>query len=130
MIEPSKSHRPSFRLSILFAMLGTCVFLWGLGYKLSLYDVHQHSIHQIPVAKLISRDEDTGATERASLRAPALDPSPTGLLFGFMMVSAWIISDETTRAKNAKRDSFTPVSWSSLRSADLNAFFFRPPPTV
>jgi hypothetical protein len=43
--------------SLAFLGLGICVFGWGLGYKLSLYDQSQTPSHQIPNAKLLSRDE-------------------------------------------------------------------------
>ena len=44
-------------------MLGMCVFLWGFAYKLSLYDLHQLTVHRIPEAKLISKNEDARAVE-------------------------------------------------------------------
>ena len=58
---------------MLLVTLGMCVFFWGLGYKLSLYDLHRPSIHPIPAAKLMSRNEDPNATDsvRFSLVKPA-----------------------------------------------------------
>ena len=46
-----------------FLGLGFCVFAWGLQYKLSLYDPPQTASHQIPRAKLLSRDEQSGTVE-------------------------------------------------------------------
>jgi hypothetical protein len=59
----SKS-RP-FNLLGMLALLGLafCVFAWGLQYKLSLYDPPQTASHQIPTAKLLSRDEQSSTTE-------------------------------------------------------------------
>ena len=52
---------------MLLVTLGMCVFFWGLGYKLSLYDLHEASIHRIPDAKLLSRNEDPNATDSIRL---------------------------------------------------------------
>jgi hypothetical protein len=128
VIERTKTHYPSIRLSILLATLGTCVFLWGLGYKLSLYEVHEPSIHQIPVAKLMSRDEDTGASDRASIGLAASNQTPSSPLFGLMVVFCWMVPLAITEIKSEKRESRTPGF--SLRSSDLSAFFFRPPPSL
>src|ERR1700760_2046795 len=65
--ELSKSQHSSIRLSMLLVTLGVCVFFWGLGYKLSLYEFHQASVHRIPEAKLLSRNEDSSATDSARL---------------------------------------------------------------
>ena len=53
-----KTHRVSFgRLSLTFLSLALCVFAWGLQYKLSLYDPPQAASHQVPQAKLLSKNE-------------------------------------------------------------------------
>jgi len=44
-------------LAIGLAVLGLCVFAWGLKYKLSLYDPPRAVSHHIPAAKLLS-DKD------------------------------------------------------------------------
>ena len=46
-----------------FMALALSVFSWGLGYKLSLYDPPQSSSHQIPQAKLLSRDQEAATVE-------------------------------------------------------------------
>src|ERR1035437_7135880 len=50
--------------SLAFLGLAFCVFAWGLQYKLSLYDPPQTASHQIPKAKLLSRDEQSSTAER------------------------------------------------------------------
>jgi hypothetical protein len=47
------------------ALLGLAlsVFVWGLAYKLSLYEPPPH---QVPTAKLLSRDEQAGISTQAS----------------------------------------------------------------
>jgi len=51
---------------IVFAGLASCVFLWGLQYKLSLYETGQSS-HHVPMAKLLSRNELSDTTESSTL---------------------------------------------------------------
>ena len=43
--------------AIALPLLATCVFLWGLEYKLSLYFPPQTQYHQVPIAKLLSKNE-------------------------------------------------------------------------
>lgn len=126
--DPSKSNAYSTRLSILFVVLGTCVFLWGLGYKLSLYDVHESSVHRIPEAKLLSRNEDPNATGKATVRLAAILPFLPGLSL-FLTFAVWFGATLASKPNSGIRASQIPRPWSLLRSADLNAFFFRPPPT-
>lgn len=117
----------SIRLSILLVALGMCVFFWGLGYKLSLYETHQASFHQIPEAKLLSHNEDRNAVEgvrvclvKAEVRHQSSPSAPVILL--------WLLSVAALRANREW------LCFSNLRpwclSLDLirNALYFRPPP--
>ena len=63
VIEKSKPHFSSFRHSMLLVMLGVCVFLWGFGYKLSLYNIQEPTLHRVPEAKLLSKNEDSRAVD-------------------------------------------------------------------
>ena len=60
----SASHkiRPNLsRFSFVFLGLAISVFAWGLQYKLSLYDPPHSTSHEIPEAKLLSRNEQATA---------------------------------------------------------------------
>ena len=46
-----------------FFALAFCVFMWGLQYKLSLYDPPEAASHHIPTAKLLSKNERSSSTE-------------------------------------------------------------------
>src|SRR5579863_4348381 len=48
---------------IAYLGLAICVFTWGLQYKLSLYVPPHASSHQIPHAKLLSKNEQTETKE-------------------------------------------------------------------
>jgi hypothetical protein len=126
--DSSKSNAYSTRLCILFVALGTCVFLWGLGYKLSLYGVHESSVHRVPQAKFLSRDEDAGASDRKMIGLDENHSSRLGLLF-LLAAAGWFGATLAVKPNLGMRESRIPRPWASLRSADLNVFFFRPPPT-
>lgn len=57
----SIQHRQPRLLWVLTSLgLALSVFLWGLQYKLSLYDPPQAASHQVPIAKLLSKNEQPG----------------------------------------------------------------------
>jgi nitrogen fixation-related uncharacterized protein len=126
--DQSKSNAYSTRLSILLAALGICVFLWGLGYKLSLYDLHEPSIHRIPEAKLLSRNEDPNAADAVRRCAGELVSSHSGSL------SSMVVEDHFSRGLTESRPATMrlKVAWSNPRcqrpDALLSANFLRPPP--
>src|SRR5579863_3285602 len=57
--------------------LGFCVFTWGFQYKLSLYDPPQTASHPVPMAKMLSRNEQSDRLESSIFIQP--NP-PTKLL--------------------------------------------------
>ena len=120
--KPSNSN-PSVRLAVLLLMLGVCVFLWGFSYKISLYNLNQRSLHTVPDAKLLSKNEDHRAIDGVQ---QVLTESPQAVVllpvFAIVMASAaactarWY-GDERNFA-NLKPPSAVPVS----------SLYFRPPP--
>jgi len=58
-----KNRRSGFFGIHAFLGLAICVFSWGLQYKLSLYDPPQAVSHQFPTAKLLSKNEQSRATD-------------------------------------------------------------------
>src|SRR5215471_12241846 len=57
------------RLLLFFFGLALAVFAWGLQYKLSLYDPPQAVSHQIPEAKLLSKEEQASQHQNPLLEA-------------------------------------------------------------
>ena len=49
--------------ALAFIGLAVCIFMWGLQYKLSLYDPPNAASHRIPMAKLLSRNEQFSPAE-------------------------------------------------------------------
>jgi hypothetical protein len=128
VIDRSKTQHSSGRLSALLVMLGMCVFLWGLGYKLSLYDVHRPSNHRIPEAKLLSRDEDQNATESAALCLSKI-PQYSEFVLIAGLIAAWLGTKESNR-ELATHYLEVELPASSRLQASLTAHFFRPPPIL
>jgi hypothetical protein len=106
--------------------LALAVFVWGLSYKLSLYDPPQASSHHMVAAKLLSNRERLttakielqGASNAASLLAVcALLPLFVPLLLVGKAQPSWTL---LRIANSRKRPGF----------ADVPQYFFRPPPSL
>jgi hypothetical protein len=122
-----KSRRSVFLRILAFLGLAVCVFSWGLQYKLSLYEPPQATSHQVPAAKLLSRNEQSRATEsprivftRASTKV--IYTAPTGV-FLFSLLIPFILNLEATGQRLTGARRLPP-----LRSLFLNDLFVRPPP--
>jgi hypothetical protein len=124
-----KTHRVNFRrLSLAFLSLALCVFAWGLQYKLSLYDPPQATSHQVPQAKLLSKNE--WSPTAVDSRGIDMKISPQVLVQHFF---SWIFCLSLTLGLErfmASRQKHFAMSrpWLARRPACLSAFFFRPPP--
>jgi hypothetical protein len=118
------------RLTIVFLGLAFAVFTWGLQYKLSLYDPPQSISHEIPQAKLLSRDEQSRASESPLIKETSV-PNKTmqmallSLLFAFF--PAW---STLRRLELFGKYSDTNQPVRPPNQASLNSFFFRPPPAL
>lgn len=122
-----RPNRPGLsRFSFAVFALALSVFTWGLQYKLSLYDPPQAASHSLPVAKLLSKDEQAAVTKGV---AAADTKVPGELVFfvgaSFLFLLAHIPSIFVAKRRVAQ-DHRRPMFISC--SASMNAFFFRPPP--
>jgi hypothetical protein len=110
--------------------LAISVFAWGLQYKLSLYDPPHSSSHEIPEAKLLSRNEQATVVEGFFLRSTKAWPViaqilPFSLLaFVFHGLSPKVMQIFHRPGREIKR------TWRLICRPGLNAFFFRPPPSL
>ena len=117
------------RLMLFLFGLAFAVFAWGLQYKLSLYDPPQAVSHQIPEAKLLSKEEQASQS-----RSPLLESAKFAKLLEmvissiFLLISLALSLLHTPALVGKKWDSETP--WRLRCFASLNAFFFRPPPIL
>lgn len=111
---------------MLFILLGMCVFFWGLGYKLSLYETPTSNIHRVPEAKLVSRNEDSSAIDAVRLciaKSESLQASDA-----YTFVLAMFIVSETVLHENLGRRYRSLPRPRCPQFAFQSAFFRRPPP--
>lgn len=127
---PPQIRTQVFSLPALFLGVGLCVFAWGLRYKLSLYDPPHSASHNIPIAKLLSKDELPETLRPTGLAADA------GALAGLLLLRSRPpgIVPALVFAKPQRR-AFSPLAplpsrASILESRGLHSFFFRPPPAL
>jgi len=126
VIERSKSHIVSIRLSILLVVLGTCVFLWGMGYKLSQYDQHQRTLHRIPEAKLLSKNEDASAADSTRQVLAKAESRNQLRPVSLVVAVAAMIWTSTTSVSSFRREVDIADRVSSAMFC--TALYFRPPP--
>jgi len=118
------------RFGLAFLGLALAVFAWGLQYKLSLYDPPQAASHQMPHAKLLSKDQQSHA---ASHLVIAREETLAGvvvagcsLAFFFLLLNyraalSLLVQQRLQRIRRA---------WIARSFTALTALFFRPPPQV
>ena len=122
--------RPISRFGILaFLGLAVCVFTWGLQYKLSLYDPPQAASRQIPHAKLLSRNEQSGTSEsplvvRTKTTTRVSYTVPTAIFF-VLLLALGILNPQAS----GQREQRANRSW-HLRRGLFDIFFVRPPPIL
>lgn len=124
------TNRRSSRL-VTLAVLGLAfsIFVWGLQYKLSLYDPPQAASHQIPKAKILSKDEQSRGTEnplvvRTKTSSSVLYTAPTSIFF--ILLPTLCIFSPTTYVPVVQRANRSRL----LSRAILSTVFVRPPPAL
>jgi hypothetical protein len=113
---------------MLLVMLGMCVFFWGFGYKLSLYRTRQSSTHRIPVAKLMSRNEDPDAADGVRSSHANSTSLEQGRTYTFVSLAVLLAGIAQNRADRGRQYLSLPKPWCLRFSAVQSAFFLRPPP--
>lgn len=124
------TNRPSNRL-VTIAVLGLAfsVFVWGLQYKLSLYDPPQAASHQIPMAKLLLKDKQSRGTESLLVvrtKASGSVPYTASTSIFFILLLTLRIFSPTTSVPVTQRANRSR----QLSRAILSTVFVRPPPAL
>ena len=111
-----------------FIALGLCVFLWGLQYKLSLYDPPDTSSPHVPMAKLLSKNEQTSQSKRTA--PDKFQPLEKTLQERLQAAFLILLIAELFRFAGMLR--YKPAQSSSLylRASFLEPLFDRPPPML
>jgi len=117
----------AFLWALALPLLGVCVFFWGLGYKMSLYDPPQSPSHQMPEAKLLSKNEQpekTGAAENANTKESRTAPA---ISFAALLFLAFWLSG---RRFESAGPVFAASEHRKPSDALLRIHFVRPPPVL
>jgi hypothetical protein len=106
-----------------------CIFAWGLQYKLSLYDPPHAASHQIPKAKLLSRDEQSSTAKsplviRTKTSSRIIYTAPTTVLLILLLAISLLSPPEPKRMEQLAHKLL------NLHRAILNTLFVRPPPVL
>jgi hypothetical protein len=126
----SESIRPRLsRLTFVFVGLVISVFTWGLQYKLSLYNPTLSASHQIPEAKLLSKNERILAPDSPLITSTAAPRGMTDVWFFATSLLLWVpvlllVLESGASAREEERDR----PWLIFLPATSSALFFRPPP--
>ena len=125
----SKYRKLSLFGSLALLGLAFCVFGWGFGYKLSLYDQHQAPSHQIPKAKLLSGNEQSSNAKsplviRTKTSTRIIYAAPAAV-FLFLILAVNLLNPTAS-----KRIQQLHPKLSNLHRAILNTIFVRPPPVL
>jgi hypothetical protein len=126
----SGSIRPRLsRLTFVFVGLVISVFTWGLQYKLSLYNPALSASHQIPEAKLLSKNERVLAPESSLIAGATAPRGMTDVWFFAASVLLWApVLLLVLRSGPSVREEERERPWLKFLRATLSALFLRPPP--
>lgn len=115
-------------LGFCLVTLAVAVFVWGLSYKLSLYDPPQASSHRMVAAKLLSNRERPATAKvefQDALNASSLTASQVAVSTLLALFLPLLLVDQA-------RHSWTMFRVANSRKrpcfADIPHHFFRPPP--
>jgi hypothetical protein len=126
----STNRRTLSWFTFVFLGLGLAVVSWGLQYKLSLYDPPNAASHSMPEAKLLSKSEQTTAPENPLLSSTNI----SGKILCTILASVFFLFLLADGSLNAPASDQRPREerrpWHFRRLPGLNAFYFRPPPSV
>lgn len=126
----STNRRTLSWLTFVFLGLGLAVISWGVQYKISLYDPPNAASRSMPEAKLLSKSEQTTASENPLLgntkgSGKILCAVPACVVFLFLLAC---VSPHAPASDQRPREQRRP--WHFRRLPGLNAFSFRPPPSL
>jgi hypothetical protein len=115
--------------AVAFLGLAISVFLWGLQYKLSLYDPPSAASHHIPTAKLLSKNERSSSAEspmvvRTKASTIVIYTIPTAVFFILLLIASVL-----NLPLVGQREQLASRLW-HLRRVCLRTSFVRPPPVL
>jgi hypothetical protein len=113
-----------------FLGLTLAVFIWGLQYKLSLYNAPHDASRQIPQAKLLSRNEQAMEPDSPLTSAAKAALRPISVVLPAVLQFFWVRLNLFREAACAGDGPDGSRPQRVRLFASLSAFFFRPPPVT
>lgn len=112
-------------MALAAVLLGFAVFFWGLGYKLSLYDLPDSPSTHIAQAKLLSQRERPSAAQGLEQFSTEASQLPSVVIAIFLIAAACsrAFSSQIIKALFASR-----VGLGRCEDYLSTVFAFRPPP--
>ena len=123
MANSGKIRRPSLSVKICVLTLGLAVFLWGTGYKLSLYFPQSESHPSIPIAKLLGPETSPLKSAKAGCIEVKARSAPAPHAFSFVAATKASASVQSIRRVDQPRQYASPA-----QSASFIRFASLPPP--
>lgn len=101
------------------------IFVWGVRYKLSLYDSPVSPSRSVAEAKLLSPNERPGSVQTASQIRPQTNPS-SPLYSGILPIA--VLCSGIVPVRISRANASTSQGSQSTDGRATSFFFFRPPP--
>jgi hypothetical protein len=125
MTANTTSRQASHAMALAVFLLGFAVFFWGLGYKLSLYDLPGSPSTHIAQAKLLSQKERPASIKAVNLVSP-IELTFSRIVFSVFLIAALCLSRLSMQLVRILLGSNVDIK---RGKAFLSSFFsFRPPP--
>ena len=129
MKDSSENRVGSLRLLLALEGLALSIFLWGLAYKLSLYDPMQTSFRRIPQAKLLSSNERPATSEVLSNHdgsGPWSSAISIAIAGGLLLAGFAVACEFPVRRGSLLGSARNRRTWASTTL--FSSILFRPPP--
>ena len=131
MVRVLRTQKSRFsRFPLVLLGLAISVFAWGLQYKLSLYDPPQSISHQIPEAKLLSRNEQTQKAKGSLVDVSGTPAKTAQVILSSIFLLISFVLKLLRGPVSIGREGYAQLYWRHDRLACFDAFFFRPPPVL
>ena len=126
-MKSAKTRRGASRLTFGLVYLSLAIFVWGLQYKLSLYQATE-SAASVPAAKLWAGRSDA-SDEKAPAAQLVRPQAVAAFSVVFFLLATFAVADHSVGRALLGRGRLATV-WRLRVMASLHPFFFRPPPQV
>jgi hypothetical protein len=123
MANSSKTRYRSLSVKVCVLALGLAVFLWGTGYKLSLYFPQSESHPSVPTAKLLGPETSPQKSAKAGCPGAKARSATTPHAFSFV-----VTTNASALVQPIRRVDQPRQYASSAQSASFIHFASLPPP--